>query len=163
MNTIKIVKLVPSHWPNVERIYLEGIVTGQATFETLSPGWENWDAGHLQECRLVARIGETIAGWAALSPVSKRLVYRGVAEVSIYIGEAFRGKGVGTTLFKELIAQAEASGLWTLQSSIFRENLATIALHKKMGFREIGYREKVAQLHGIWKDTVLLERRSKFI
>ncbi|MEQ8415248.1 MAG: N-acetyltransferase family protein [Imperialibacter sp.] len=159
----EIAEMVPADWPEVERIYLEGIETGLATFETQSPGWENWDAGHLQNCRLVAKVNGLIVGWAALSPVSRRQVYKGVAEVSIYIKNDFKGKGLGKSLFQELIAAAEAEGFWTLQSSVFRENVATIAVHKSMGFREIGYREKVAQLHGIWRDTVLLERRSKTV
>ncbi|CAD5247462.1 MULTISPECIES: GNAT family N-acetyltransferase [unclassified Imperialibacter] len=159
----EIAEMVPADWPEVERIYLEGIETGLATFETQSPGWENWDAGHIQECRLVAKVNGQIVGWAALSPVSMRQVYKGVAEVSIYVKNDFKGKGLGKVLFQELIVAAESEGLWTLQSSVFRENVATIALHKCMGFREIGYREKVGQLHGIWRDTVLLERRSKTV
>ena len=159
----EIAEMVPADWPEVECIYLEGIETGLATFETQSPGWENWDAGHLQNCRLVAKVNGQIVGWAALSPVSRRQVYKGVAEVSIYIKNDFKGKGLGKSLFQELIAAAEAEGFWTLQSSVFRENVATIAVHKSMGFREIGYREKVAQLHGMWRDTVLLERRSKTV
>ncbi len=153
--------MTANDWPEVERIYLEGIATGLATFETQSPGWEAWDAGHHVLCRLVARIDGKLVAWAALSPVSKRKAYAGVAEVSIYVGKAFRGSGVGATLFADLIGQAEAAGFWTLQSSVFRENIATLALHKKMGFREIGYREKIARLNGEWKDTVLLERRSR--
>lgn len=160
---VDIVAMTPADWPEVERIYLEGIATGLATFETQSPGRESWDAGHLTIGRLVARSGHRIAGWAALSPVSKRPVYKGVAEVSIYIGDAFRGQGIGKALFARLIEEAEKHGLWTLQSSVFRENKATIALHQKMGFREIGFREKVAQHQGVWRDTVLLEKRSKVV
>ena len=120
--------MVPSDWPEVERIYLEGIETGLATFETQSPGWENWDSVHIQECRLVAKVNQHVVGWAALSAVSKRQVYKGVAEVSIYVKNDFRGKGLGKLLFQELIAAAESEGFWTLQSSVFRENVATIAL-----------------------------------
>lgn len=163
MNNISIAGMTPADWPEVERIYLEGIATGQATFETESPGWESWDAGHLSIGRLVARSGKRLAGWAALSPVSKRPVYKGVAEVSIYVSDAFRGQGIGKALFPRLIEEAEKHGMWTLQSSVFRENTATIALHQKMGFREIGFREKVAKHHGVWRDTVLLERRSKVV
>lgn len=162
MKTV-IAEMLATDWPEVERIYLEGVATGQATFETQSPGWESWDAGHLQACRLVVSKGGKIAGWAALSPVSKREVYKGVAEVSIYIGDAFRGQGIGKALFARLVDEAEKHGLWTLQSSVFRENKATMALHRKMGFREIGFREKIAKHNGVWRDTVLLERRSKAV
>jgi L-amino acid N-acyltransferase YncA len=163
MIAINIADMSPADWPEVERIYLEGIETGMATFETQSPGWESWDAGHLEIGRLVAKVEDKIVGWAGLSAVSKRQAYKGVAEVSIYIGKDFRGKGVGKALFRALIDQAQVTGFWTLQSSVFRENVATIVLHKSMGFREIGYREKIAQLNGVWRDTVLLERRSKLI
>lgn len=160
---VEVTEMLEGDWPEVERIYLEGIATGQATFETESPGWQRWDAGHLKVGRLVARNGSAMAGWAALSPVSARTVYRGVAEVSIYVASAFRQQGIGLLLFQTLIGEAELAGLWTLQSSVFRENHATIALHRKMGFREIGFREKVARHNGEWRDTVLLERRSKSI
>jgi phosphinothricin acetyltransferase len=150
----------PQDWESVRAIYLEGIATGQATFETEAPDWERWDAGHLPQCRLVARNGEDILGWAALSPVSKREVYAGVTEVSVYVASAARGAGVGGELMRALIEASERRGLWTLQSSIFPENHASVALHLKHGFREVGRRERIARHHGVWRDTVVLERRS---
>jgi len=150
-------------WEQVRAIYLEGMTTGHATFETAAPGWEKWDIGHLPECRLVARAGELIAGWAALSPVSSRAVYAGVAEVSVYVGTAHQGQGLGRTLLAALIAKSEEAGIWTLQASIFPENRASLALHQSHGFREIGRRERIAKLNGIWRDTVLIERRSKVV
>lgn len=144
-------------------IYAEGIATGQATFETNLPEWQQWDAGHLPVCRFVARDGEKILGWAALSPVSRRQAYAGVAEVSIYIAASARGKGIGNALMAKLIEASEANEFWTLQSSIFPENQASIELHLKHGFRELGRRERVAKLHGIWRDTVMLERRSQIV
>lgn len=149
-------------WEQVKNIYLEGIKTGVATFQTEAPVWENWDKGHLNTCRLVARSGNCIAGWVALSPTSGRSCYSGVVEVSIYISEKYKGQGIGTVLLKKVIEQSEESGIWTLYCSIIRENTASIALHKKCGFREIGIREKIAKMdNGIWHDTVLMERRSK--
>ena len=144
-------------------IYGEGIATGQATFETILPEWQQWDAGHLPLGRFVAREGNKILGWAALSPVSRRQVYAGVAEVSVYIAASARGKGVGKALMAKLIEASEANGFWTLQSSIFPENLASIELHLKHGFRELGRRKRVAKLQGVWRDTVLLERRSQVV
>ncbi len=144
-------------------IYAEGIVTGQATFETNAPTWEQWDAGHLAICRLVARNKEIVLGWAALSAVSRRQVYAGVAEVSVYIAESARGQGVGNALMAALIEASDANGFWTLQSAVFPENRASIALHLKYGFRELGRRERIAKLHGVWRDTVLLERRSRIV
>jgi phosphinothricin acetyltransferase len=153
----------PSDWEFVRKIYLEGIATGQATFETAAPDWERWDASHSPHCRLVARNGDGVLGWAALSPVSKREVYAGVAEVSVYVASAARGRGVGGALMRALIEASERHGVWTLQSSVFPENRASIALHLKHGFRELGRRERVARLHGVWRDTVLLERRSRVV
>jgi L-amino acid N-acyltransferase YncA len=149
------------HWPSVERIYVEGIATGNATFETESPGWENWDAKHHHHSRLVALEGEGLLGWAALSPVSQRRVYAGVAEVSIYVAEAARGKGVGRALLAALVEQAERNGIWTLQAGIFPENRASISLHKACGFREVGVRERIGRLKGVWRDVVLMERRGR--
>jgi phosphinothricin acetyltransferase len=148
-------------WDQVCAIYLEGIGAGQATFETEAPGWEQWDAGHLKECRLVARSGDRILGWAALSPTSKREVYAGVAEVSVYVAAEARGHRIGDALMRALVKASEQSGVWTLQSSIFPENQASIALHLKHGFRELGRRERIAQLHGVWRDTIVFERRSR--
>jgi phosphinothricin acetyltransferase len=150
-------------WPQVRHIYQEGLATGNATFETQAPEWEAWDAKHLPTCRLIARQGETILGWAALSPVSSRAVYAGVAEVSIYVGASARGQGVGHRLLRALIAESEGNGIWTLQASIFPENVASIQLHLRHGFRQLGRRERIAQLHGMWRDTVILERRSSTV
>jgi phosphinothricin acetyltransferase len=150
-------------WPQVQAIYLAGIATGEATFETQAPNWEQWDASHLRHCRLVACDGAEVLGWAALSPVSRRQCYAGVAEVSIYLAEAARGQGVGSRLLQALIDAAEAAGLWTLQATIFPENQASVALHRKHGFRELGRRERIARLNGVWRDTVVLERRSQIV
>jgi L-amino acid N-acyltransferase YncA len=151
----------PQDWDFVRAIYLEGITTGQATFETEAPDWERWNAGHLPQCRLVARNGDGVLGWAALSPVSRREVYAGVAEVSVYVASAARGLGVGGALMRALIEASELHGVWTLQSSIFSENHASVALHLKHGFREVGRRERIARHHGVWRDTIVLERRSR--
>jgi len=150
-------------WEQVLAIYAEGIATGLATFETNLPDWQQWDAGHLPLCRFVARENEHVLGWAALSPVSRRQVYAGVAEVSVYIAAAARGRGIGNALMVTLVEASEANGLWTLQSSIFPENVASIKLHVNHGFRELGRRERVAKLHGEWRDTVLMERRSQIV
>jgi L-amino acid N-acyltransferase YncA len=148
------------HWEAVCSIYLEGIATGNATFQRTAPEWEEWDAGHLRSCRMVARSEGQIVGWAALSQVSTRPVYRGVAEVSVYIAESARGRGVGTTLMARLIADSEAEGIWTLQAGIFPENTSSITLHTKAGFRVVGTRSKLGCMDGRWRDVVLLERRS---
>lgn len=147
-------------WEQVRAIYLEGIHTGDATFETEAPSWERWDESHLSFARLVLREDAAVLGWAALSPVSKREVYRGVAEVTVYVAEAARGRGIGRALLEALIAESERNGIWTLQASIFPENTASLELHRRCGFREVGRRERIAQLHGIWRDTLLFERRS---
>ncbi len=153
----------PADWPRVREIYLEGIATGHATFEVTAPSWEDWDAGHLPFARLVARRGEEIAGWAAVSPVSQRCVYGGVAEVSVYVSSASRGAGVGHALLRALIEASEQNGIWTLQAGIFPENSASIRLHLACGFREVGRRERIGKLNGVWRDTILLERRSRTI
>jgi phosphinothricin acetyltransferase len=149
-------------WPAVRDIYLEGIASGNATFETQAPPWEEWDAKHLAKPRLVFRTAERggVLGWAALSRVSARACYAGVAEVSVYIAPASRGLGIGSLLLGALVAQSEAEGIWTLQASIFPENEASVSLHQRHGFRIVGRRERIAQLHGVWRDTVLMERRS---
>ena len=152
--------MTPEDWPAVSEVYAEGIATGMATLETIVPTYQSWDTNHLKTCRLVAIENGNLLGWVALSPVSGRCVYGGVAEVSIYIGQKSRGMGVGQQLLKALIEQSEKEGFWTLQSGVFPENLASIKLHKKMGFRYIGKRERIAKLHGIWKDNLLFERRS---
>ena len=150
-------------WEAVQRIYNAGIATKNATFQTEAPEWEAWDQAHRKDCRLIARIDNQVAGWAALSNVSNRCVYAGVAEVSIYIDPAFRGMGIGDQLMKQLIAESEKNGLWTLQAGIFPENKASIALHLKNGFKILGIREKIGKLDNVWRDTVLLERRSKVV
>ena len=152
-----------SDWEGVRAVYVEGLATGEATFETEAPGWERWDAAHLSFARLVARAGERIEGWAALSPVSSRRVYAGVAEVSVYVGREFRGRGLGRSLLEELIKESERHGVWTLQASIFPENASSVALHRACGFRLVGTRERVAKLDGRWRDTILFERRSTVV
>lgn len=155
--------LLPEYWPAVEKIYQDGIDTNQATFETHTPTWDAWDVGHLSFPRLIAKDESAgIIGWAALSPVSKRAVYRGLAEVSIYISIDHLGKGIGKRLLSELITRSEAAGIWMLQAVTFPENKASVRLHESLGFRLVGRREKIAQQHGVWRDTVMLERRSAF-
>lgn len=156
-------EMLPRHWERVRAVYLEGIATGQATFETVAPAWESWDAAHLSFARLVALEGDVLAGWAALSPVSARKVYAGVAEVSVYVGAEFRGRRLGRALLEALIRESEANGVWTLQAGIFPENSASVALHLACGFREVGRRERIGRLDGRWRDTVLLERRSRVV
>ncbi len=148
------------HWPEVLRIYREGIATGNATFEVEAPSWEKWDGSHLPNCRLIAQEESKILGWAALSPVSSRRVYAGVVEVSAYVAEAARGKGIGKSLLSALIESSEDCGVWTLQAGIFPENTASITLHKSLGFREVGRRERIGKMGDAWRDVVLLERRS---
>ncbi|MFC0023073.1 GNAT family N-acetyltransferase [Neobacillus cucumis] len=148
------------HWDQIREIYLEGIATGNATFQKVAPSWEEWDSSHVKECRLVARLEEKVLGWAALTPVSGRCVYAGVAEVSIYVSQSNYGKGIGSRLLNSLIEQSEQNGFWTLQSGIFPENVASLKLHSKHGFREVGRRERIGKMDGVWRDTVLLERRS---
>jgi L-amino acid N-acyltransferase YncA len=157
---IAIEPLTAAHWDTVRAIYLQGIATGNATFQQNSPDWKEWDSAHLRACRMVARSGQDIVGWAALSPVSSRAVYRGVAEVSIYVAETARGAGVGATLMARLVAESEAEGIWTLQAGIFPENLASIRLHCNAGFRVVGTRSRLGRLKECWRDVVLLERRS---
>jgi L-amino acid N-acyltransferase YncA len=156
----QITSLQPADWPTVREIYREGIATGQATFETQLPDWEKWDSSHRRDCRLIVRHGNQILGWAALSPVSARLVYSGVAEVSVYVAPAARGRGVGTALLKALIEESESHGVWTLQAGIFPENTPSIAIHKSCGFREVGKRQRIGKLGETWRDVLLLERRS---
>lgn len=147
-------------WPEVARIYKLGIATGLATFEKNVPTWESWDKAHLQECRLVAFENQIPVGWAALSPVSSRSVYQGVAEVSVYVDTNQSGRGIGTLLMKTLISKSESLGFWTLQSGIFPENIASVHLHERSGFRKIGIRERIGKMDGKWYDTLLMERRS---
>ena len=158
---MKIRDLRPQDWPDVVRIYEEGMLTGNATFETQLPSWEAWDAGHLGEHRLVVTLDDEVVGWAALSPYSDRECYRGVAEESIYVAERVRGLGFGRRLLAALVASTEAAGIWTLQAGIFPENEASIVLHEALGFRVVGVRERLGRSRGIWRDVVLLERRSE--
>ena len=155
--------MLPAHWLQVRRIYLEGIATGHATFETEAPSWEKWNDAHLAFARLVARAGSDVKGWAALSPVSTRRVYAGVAETSVYVGRDSRGQGIGRALLAALIQAAESNGIWTLQAGIFPENRGSVKLHQTLGFREVGRRERIGKLNGIWRDTLLLERRSAIV
>lgn len=162
--TFTVDMMLPTDWEQVRTIYLQGIVTGLATFEQSAPDWPAWDAARLTAPRLVARKDDgSLAGWAALSPVSSRCVYGGVAEVSVYVAESQRGRGVGLALLNALIEQSETAGLWTLQAGIFPENTASVALHHRCGFRTVGRREKLGQLDGQWRDVLLLERRSPIV
>ena len=149
------------HWPEVKKIYEEGILSGDATFETTAPDWKQWNENHLTHSRLVAIFDEAIVGWAALSAISRRPVYAGIAEVSIYVAKKHRGKKVGNSLLEQLVVKSEENNLWTLQASIFRENKASLKIHENNGFRIIGYREKIAQMNGLWRDTLIVERRSR--
>jgi L-amino acid N-acyltransferase YncA len=153
----------PGDWPAVKAIYLEGIATGLATFETETPSWEAWSESHLDAGRIVVDSEGAILGWAALSPVSKRKVYTGVAEVSVYVSANHRQMGIGRALLEQLITEAERDGIWTLQAVVFPENVGTIALHRRCGFREVGRRERIGKLNGVWRDTLLFERRSHVI
>jgi phosphinothricin acetyltransferase len=148
-------------WDSVRTIYLEGIATGNATFAQTVPDWADWDASHLAACRLVATCENVIAGWAALSPYSRRLVYRGVAEVSVYVAASARGRGIGSELLSALVAESEKTGIWTLQAGVFPENITSIRLHQRAGFRVVGTRERIGYMDGRWRDVVLLERRSE--
>jgi phosphinothricin acetyltransferase len=169
-----IIRMSPDHWPAVREIYREGIATGNATFATEPPTWEQWDRSHRKDCRLVAigtksraanesailLEGSSVLGWAALSPVSARRVYSGVAEVSVYVAASARGSGVGKALLKALIEESERNSIWTLQAGIFPENRASIALHRSGGFREVGVRQRIGKMGERWRDVLLLERRS---
>jgi phosphinothricin acetyltransferase len=160
---LTIVPLRPDDWEEVKEIYLEGIATGNATFETAAPSWEQWDAAHLTFARLVARQEGSLIAWAALSPISQRCVYGGVAEVSVYVSASSRRSGVGRKLLQALIDQSEQNGIWTLQAGMFPENTGSLALHRSCGFRELGRRERIGKMKGIWRDTILLERRSRVV
>jgi L-amino acid N-acyltransferase YncA len=169
-----IIPMSPDYWPAVREVYREGIATGNATFETELPSWEKWDKSHRNDCRwlalepmdegvserLIPAEKASILGWAALSPVSARRVYTGVAEVSVYVAAAARGRGVGKALLRALVQESEANGVWTLQAGIFPENAASIALHKSCGFRKVGVRRRIGKLRDTWRDVLLLERRS---
>ena len=148
-------------WPAVARIYEEGLDEG--TFEDTVPAWDEWDGSHLAACRVVARDRNELVGWAALSPVSRRPCYQGVAEGSVYVARTARGRGVGRALLEELCRQADRAGLWTIQAVMFADNAASIALHESCGFRLVGRRERIARKKGVWRDTVLLDRRSAVV
>jgi phosphinothricin acetyltransferase len=160
---VSVVPLEPDHWPRAARIYAEGIGTGDATFETEVPSWASWDAGHLQEHRFVATRDGAVVGFVAVSAVSDRCVYGGVVEDSVYVAESARGAGVGRLLLQQLISSTERAGIWTIQSGIFPENDASLRLHERAGFRVVGRRERLGQLNGVWRDVLLVERRSKVI
>ncbi|MCO4822221.1 MAG: N-acetyltransferase [Flavobacteriaceae bacterium] len=160
---IAVRSLIPSDFLKVASIYKAGIATGMATFETKVPSWDVWDNKYIDTCRIVAEVEGQVVGFAVLSQVSQREVYSGVAEVSVYVAEAFRGKGVGKLLLRQLVSMSETNGYWTLQAGIFPKNLSSIKLHEACGFRILGVREKIGQSHGIWYDNVLMERRSKII
>ncbi len=158
--SMTIATLTKDHYPEVASIYEEGMATGIATFETEVPNWETWNEKFLPVCRFVALISEEVAGWCALSAVSKRQVYKGVAEVTIYVGTKFQKRGIGKQLLTHLVEKSEKAGFWTLQAGIFSENKISIRLHEQCGFRVLGVREKIAQRDGKWFDNVLMERRS---
>ena len=163
MNVESVLVLRPMQagdWEAVKSIYQEGMATGNATFETNVPNWEAWDKSHLPQCRWVAEIDRIVVGWAILSPVSNRCVYAGIAEVSVYLARQSQGKNIGYALLSRLIDDSELNGLWTLEAGIFPENTASINLHKRCGFREVGLREKLGRLNGKWRDVLLFERRS---
>jgi len=153
--------LRPGDWAEVARIYAEGIATGNATFETEVPSWEDWDAAHLPAQRFVAERDGRVCGWIAAVPVSSRRCYAGVAELSVYVGEEARGQGVGAELLAAVIESSERAGIWTLQTGVFPENAASLALLRRFGFRAVGTQERIGRLHGVWRDVVLLERRSE--
>jgi len=163
MSEVRIESMRETDWEQVRTIYLEGIATGDATFEELAPSWDGWDSQHLFRCRLVAKRDDEVVGWAALAPVSSRPVCAGVAEVSVYVSSHWRDRGIGSKLLHELIAESEACGLWTLQAGIFQENVASIRLHEKCGFRIVGRRERLGKMAGRWRDVMLLERRSDVV
>jgi len=158
--TVALAPMTADHWDAVRAIFQEGIDGGTATFETTVPEWAAWDATHRRDCRFVALDDERVVGWAALSPVSSRSAYAGVAEVSVYVARTAQGRGIGRLLLDALVEAAEAAGLWTLQAVVFPENVTSLELHRRAGFRVVGRRERVARLRGAWQDTVLLERRS---
>ena len=153
--------MLSSHWEKVKEIYEEGIATGNATFETTAPSWEDWDANHAGVPRLVAIENEEIVGWAALTKVSGRCIYAGVGEVSVYVSGSQRGKGIGRRLLQALISESEKNNYWTLQAGIFPENKSSIKIHEDCGFRLIGVREKIGKMNNVWRDTLLMEKRSK--
>lgn len=157
---IDIITMLPNHWEAVKTIYEEGIATGNATFQTTVPTWQDWDAAHVSTCRFVAIENNEVLGWAALTAVSSRCVYAGVAEVSVYVAANARGKKNGSSLLQALVIESERNGFWTLQAGIFPENKQSIVIHEKNGFRVVGYREKIGKMKNVWRDNLFLERRS---
>ena len=160
---MKLRDLRSDDWPEVSRIFAEGIATGNATFETQVPSWEGWNASHLPEHRFVAERDGHVVGWIALAPVSSRCCYAGVAEVSAYVGEEARGRGIGVELLAAVIESSERAGIWTLQTGVFPENEVSLRLLQRFGFRAVGTQERIGRLHGVWRDVVLLERRSEVV
>jgi L-amino acid N-acyltransferase YncA len=160
---MNIKRIEEQDYPELSRIYLNGISTGHATFQKTAPSWKEWDESHLENCRICVVDDDKLVGWAALTPVSSRCVYAGVAEVSIYVDERRRGKGIGTLLMDQLIKESEQEGIWTLQAGIFPENISSIELHKRSGFRVIGVRERIGNMDGVWRDNLILERRSNIV
>ena len=152
--------MLPTHWEAVKQIYAEGIATGNATFQSAIPSWEEWNDAHVKNSRLVVIENEIVLGWAALTPVSGRCVYAGVGEVSLYMSNKAKGKGIGKKLLNSLIEESEKNNFWTLQAGIFPENIASVKVHEDCGFRIIGKRERIGQMNGQWRDTLLLEKRS---
>ena len=160
---MRIDAMTADDWPDVRRIYEEGLATGVGSFETTAPSMEQWNAGRLPHSRLVAREDGAVLGWAAISPFSARACYAGVAEVGIYVAAAARGRGIGRALLEALIGSAEAHGIWTLQGATIAANTASLALQERCGFRVVGRRERIARRDGLWHDTVLTERRSTIV
>ena len=152
--------MLPTHWEAVKQIYAEGIATGNATFQSAIPSWEEWNDAHVKNSRLVVIENEIVLGWAALTPVSGRCGYAGVGEVSLYMSDKAKGKGIGKKLLNSLIEESEKNNFWTLQAGIFPENIASVKVHEDCGFRIIGKRERIGQMNGQWRDTLLLEKRS---
>jgi L-amino acid N-acyltransferase YncA len=155
--------LLPQHWPEVARIYAEGIATGNATFETGVPTWEDWDSAHLPEHRFVALSDNRVVGWVTVAPVSERCVYGGVVEGSVYVAASTRGLGIGRLLLDQLIESTETAGVWTIQAGMFPENTASINLHERAGFEIVGRRRRLGKLKGEWRDVLLMERRSELV
>jgi L-amino acid N-acyltransferase YncA len=161
--SLEIAEMAPADWELVRAIYVDGIASGQATFEVDPPTWDEWDAAHHPFARLVARLDARIVGWAALCPVSRRACYAGVAEVSVYVAADHRSQRIGRELLLAAIAESERRGIWTLQGATFAENDASLRLQRACGFREIGRRERIGRLRGVWRDTILMERRSPVV
>jgi len=158
--SVTIAPLEPEHWEGVRAVFQDGIDSGIATFETTLGNWPAWDAAHRRDCRFVALADGVVVGWAALTPVSARSAYAGVAEVSVYVARACQGRGIGPRLLRHLVDASERAGIWTLQAVVFPQNAVSVATHRRAGFREVGRRERIALLRGAWQDTLLLERRS---